>query len=58
MLYVFDHKTWYILIHAPHTPIVVFWDIGNIPPRVSYSQICYNTPMPDAKNTPMSNELM
>ena len=25
VLYVFEHKTWYILIHAPHTRIMAFW---------------------------------
>ena len=24
-LYVFEHKTWYILIHAPHTRTLAFW---------------------------------
>ena len=28
----FEHKTQYILIHAPYTRIVVFWHINNIPP--------------------------
>ena len=28
VLYVFEHKTWYILIHAPYTHIVVFWHIS------------------------------
>ena len=31
VLYVFEHKTQYILIHAPFTRIVVFWHIGNVP---------------------------
>ena len=45
MLYVLDLKTQYILIHAPYTPIVVFWNINNMPPSISWSQICCNTPM-------------
>ena len=28
VLYVFEHKTQYILIHASFTRIVVFWHIG------------------------------
>ena len=32
VLYVFEHKTQYLLIHAPYTRIVVFWHIGNVPP--------------------------
>ena len=35
VLYVFEHKTQYILIHAPFTRIVVFWHIGNVPPMIS-----------------------
>ena len=35
LLYVFEHKTWYVLIHAPYTRIVVFWHISNIPPMIS-----------------------
>ena len=31
----FEHKTQYILIHAPFTRIVVFWHIGNVPPMIS-----------------------
>ena len=31
VLYVFEHKAEYILIHAPFTRIVVFWHIGNVP---------------------------
>ena len=34
-LYVFEHKTQYILKHAPHTRTVAFWHISNIPPRIS-----------------------
>ena len=29
-LYVYEHKTQYNLIHAPHTNIVAFWHISNI----------------------------
>ena len=43
MLYVFEHKTQYLLLHAPFTRIVVFWHIGNVPPMISWSQICCNT---------------
>ena len=32
VLYLFQHKTQYILIHAPYTCIVVFWHISNMPP--------------------------
>ena len=32
VLYVFEHETQYLLIHAPFTHIVVFWHIGNVPP--------------------------
>ena len=35
VLYVFEHKTQYLLIHAPFTRIVVFWHIGNVPPMIS-----------------------
>ena len=35
VIYVFGHKTKNILIYAPHTHIVAFWHIRNIPPRVS-----------------------
>ena len=45
VLYVFAYKTKNILIHDPHTHIVLFWHISNIPPRISWSQICYNTPI-------------
>ena len=31
----FEHKTQYLLIHAPYTRIVVFWYISNIPPMIS-----------------------
>ena len=31
-LYVFEHKTQYLLIHVPYTRSVVFWHISNIPP--------------------------
>ena len=40
----FEHKTQYLLIRAPYTPIVVFWHISNIPPMISQSQISCNTP--------------
>ena len=32
VLYVFEHKTQYLLIHAPHTRIVEFWHINNMFP--------------------------
>ena len=35
VLNVFEHKTQYLLIHAPFTRIVVFWHIGNVPPTIS-----------------------
>ena len=35
MLYVFEHKTKYILIHVAHTHTVAFWKISKIPPRIS-----------------------
>ena len=44
-LYVIKRKTWYILIHAPYTCVVVFWHISNIPQTISLSQICYDNPM-------------
>ena len=44
LLYVFEHKTQYLLIRAPYTCIVVFWRISNTPPMVSQSQITRNTP--------------
>ena len=37
----FEHKTQYLLIHAPYTRIVVFWYISNM---ISQSQISCNTP--------------
>ena len=40
----FEHKTQYLLIHAPYTRIVVFWHISNIPPMISQSQISCDTP--------------
>ena len=43
VLYIFEHKTQDHLINAPFTRIVVFWHIGNVPPMISESQICYNT---------------
>ena len=42
-LYVFEHKTQYLLIHAPFTRIVVFSHISNVPPMISLSQIYCNT---------------
>ena len=33
-------------MHAPYTHIVVFWHVNNIPPMISYSQICCNAPPP------------
>ena len=44
VLYVFERKMWYIIIHAPYNLIVVFWHISNIPPVISQSQICDNIP--------------
>ena len=41
----FEHKTQYILIRAPDTRIVVFWDISNIPTMISQNQISSDTPM-------------
>ena len=35
VLYVFEHKAQYLLIHAPITHIVVFWHIGNVAPMIS-----------------------
>ena len=32
VLYVFEYKTQYLLIHAPFTRIVVFWHISSMPP--------------------------
>ena len=32
MLYVFEHKMQYLLIHAPYTRVVVFWQVSNTPP--------------------------
>ena len=29
-IYVFEHKTQDLLIHAPYTHIVVFWQISNM----------------------------
>ena len=39
VLYVFEHKTKNILIHAPHTRTVAFWHISNVLPRISWSEI-------------------
>ena len=44
VLYVFEHKTWYILIHASHTHTVAFWHISNIPQGFHKSKICYKYP--------------
>ena len=35
VLYVFEHKTKYILIHAPHTRTVAFWHMSTILQRIS-----------------------
>ena len=35
VLYVFEQKTPYLLIHAQFTRIVIFWHIGNVPPMIS-----------------------
>ena len=35
VLYVFEHKMKYPLIHAPFTRTVVFWHIGKVPPMIS-----------------------
>ena len=35
VLYVFEHKTQYFLIHAPFTRFVVFRYIGNVPPMIA-----------------------
>ena len=35
LLYIFEHKTYYVLIHALYTRIVAFWHISNIPPMIS-----------------------
>ena len=43
VLYVFEHKTQYLLIHAPYARILAFWHISHIPPMISKSQICFNT---------------
>ena len=40
--YMFFNIKW---IHTPHTRAVAFWHISNMPPRIWYSQICYNTPI-------------
>ena len=34
VLYVFEHKTQYLLIHAPYNRIVVFWHISNMSPYI------------------------
>ena len=35
VLYVFEQKMQYILIHAQFTCIVICWQIGNVPPMIS-----------------------
>ena len=35
LLFVFEHKTEYLLIRAPVSRTVVFWHIGNVPPMIS-----------------------
>ena len=35
VLYVFEQKTQYLLIHAQFTRIVIFWHIGNVAPMIS-----------------------
>ena len=35
VLYVFEHKMRYLLIHAQFIRIVIFWHIGNVPPVIS-----------------------
>ena len=35
VLYVFEQKTQYLLIHAQFTHIVIFRHIGNVPPMIS-----------------------
>ena len=43
LLYVFENKTFYVLIHAQYNRTVVFWHIINIPPMLSSSQFWCNT---------------
>ena len=43
VLYAFEHKTQYLLVHAPYIHIVVYWHIRNIYPMILKSQICFNT---------------
>ena len=38
VLYVFEHKTLYMLIHALQTRAVAFWYISNIPPRFYWNK--------------------
>ena len=35
VLYVFEHKTQYLLIHAPFTSIMIFSHIGTVPTMIS-----------------------
>ena len=37
VLYVFEHKTQYLLIYVPYIQIVVFWHISNISPYIVYN---------------------
>ena len=43
MVYVFEYKTQWILIHAPYTHIVVFYHISNISLIISSNHICCET---------------
>ena len=45
VLYIFDHKTQYLLIPVPYTHIVVFWNINNMLLRISKSQMWFDTPL-------------
>ena len=35
LVYVFEPKTQYQLVHAPFTRFVIFWHISNAPPMIS-----------------------
>ena len=35
LLFVFEHKTHNILIHASYNHIMAFWQVGDIPPLTS-----------------------
>ena len=53
VLYVFEHKTQYILIHAPFTRIVVFWHIGNVPANnFTFPERSQNVPPKPEKTFP------